>query len=120
MYGFPSDLNYSMIVGEFTTQLCVGPYDLQFTLGEMHFAVSSPIKLFRDGVQVGGWDGASWPDPAFYELMNVAVVSVEIPDKRTLRISFENGLDAVLSDDSDQYETLQIIVGKAPGVVYII
>ncbi len=120
MYGFPSDLNYSMIIGEFTTQFCVGPFDLQFTLGEMHFIVSSPIKIFRNEVQVGSWNGARWPDPVFYELMNVPVASVEVPDKQILRISFENGLDAVLSDDSDQYESLQIIVGKAPGVVYII
>ena len=120
MYGIPSDLNYASMIGEFTTQVGVGQFDIQFTIGDFRFIIQSPIHLFKDGIPVGGWDGASWPDTAFYDLMNVAVASVDLPNDKTMRISFENGLVAELADDSDKYETMQIVVGKAPGVVYIV
>ena len=120
MYGIPSNLNYASMIGEFTTQICVGPFDLQFTLGDFRFIIQSPVDLFKDGIRIGGWDGASWPDAAFYDLMNVAVASVDLPNDKTMRISFENGLVAELADDSDKYESMQIIVGKAPGAVYIV
>jgi hypothetical protein len=120
MYGIPSELNTSSMIGESTTQISVGQFDIQFTLGDFRFIIQSPIALFKDGVRLGGWDGKSWPDAAFYELMNVAVVSVDLPNERVMRISFESGLVAELADDSDEYETMQIIVGKAPGTVYIV
>ncbi len=117
MSGFPSDLDYSSMVGELTTQVCVGQFDIQFSLGDFRFIVQSPINLTRDGISVGGWDAASWPDSAFYDLMNLAVTNVDLLDSRTMRIAFENGLVAELADDSDRYETMQIVVGKSPGAV---
>ena len=120
MYGIPSDLNYASMIGEFTTQVGVGQFDVQLTLGDFRFIIQSPIHLFKDGIRVGGWPPPPWPDTAFYDLMNVAVASVDLPNDKTIRISFENGLIAELSDDSDKYETMQIIVGKAPGAVYIV
>lgn len=120
MYGFPSNLDYSTMVGEFTTQVCVGQFDLQFMLGNFRFIVQSPIRLIRDGNLIGGWDAASWPDPAFYGLMNVTVTGVDFPDNKTMRIVFESGLIAELTDNSDRHETMQIIVGKEPGAVHIV
>jgi len=120
MYGLPRDLDYSSMVGEFTTQVCIGQFDLQFSLGDFRFIVQSPIQLIKDGKPIGNWDAGSWPDPAFYDMMNVAVASVVLLDGKTMRINFENELTAELTDDSDRYETMQIIVGKAPGAVYII
>ena len=120
MYRFPTDLDLSPIVGEFTTQICVGQFDLQFSLGLFRFIVYSPIELLRDGCPIGSWDSVSWPPPAFYDLMNTAVVGVELLDERTLVLRFDNGLEARLVDDSDQYETMQIIVGANRDAVYII
>jgi hypothetical protein len=120
MYGIPSDLNYSSMIGKFATQICVGQFDIQFTLGDFCFIIQSPIQVYKDGIRIGGWDAASWPDSAFYDLMNVAVAKVDLPDNKTMRIAFENGLVAELADDSDRYETMQIVVGKAPGAVYIV
>ena len=120
MYGIPSDLNYASMIGEFTTQVCVGQFDLQLTLGDFRFIIQSSVDIFKDGIRVGGWDGASWPDAVFYDLMNVAVTGVDLTNDKTMHISFENGLVAQLIDDSDKYESMQIIVGKSPGVVYIV
>lgn len=120
MYGFPSDLDFHSLVGQFTTQICVGPYDLQFSLGDMRFIVTSPILLCRHGVEVGRWVGAGWPDASFYDVMNVAVVAVAMPDNRTLRLTFENGVEAILADVSDLHESMQIVVGRSRGKVYIV
>jgi hypothetical protein len=120
MYGFPPNLDYASIVGQFTTQICVEPFDLQFTLGDFRFILQSPVNVLREGTVVGAWDAVSWPEPAFYDLMNVPVISVDLPDNRTMIIRFEEGLEAVLVDDSDRYETMQIVVGPAPGAVYIV
>jgi hypothetical protein len=120
MYGFPTNLDLSSAVGKFATQLCIGHFDLQFALGEVRFVVYSPIELLRGGIRVGYWDAASWPDPAFYDLMNTPSTSVEIVDSKTLVLRFANGLEARLTDDSNQYETMQILVGQSPGALHVV
>ena len=120
MYGFPVDLDLSPIVGEFTTQLCVGQFDVAFSLGSIRFLVQSPITLTRQGQVVGRWDPANWPPAEFYHLMNTPVAEVKATGTKTLVIRFENGLEAHLADESDQYESMQIIVGPSPGKVYIV
>ena len=54
MYRIPKDLDLSPVVGEFTTQVRVGQFDLQFTFGSVNFAVQSPVNLFRAGRALGG------------------------------------------------------------------
>ena len=49
MCRIPSDLDLSPAVGEFTTQVRVGQFDLQFTVGSVNIAVQSPVNIFRDG-----------------------------------------------------------------------
>ena len=41
MYGIPKELDLSPVLGEFTTQVRVGQFDLQFTFGSVSFAVQS-------------------------------------------------------------------------------
>ncbi|MGI9585870.1 MAG: hypothetical protein ACR2N7_09810, partial [Acidimicrobiia bacterium] len=65
IYRIPDDLDLSAVVGEFTPQLRVGQFDLQFTFGSVHFAIQSPVRLFRDTKLVGYWDEGRWPEPAF-------------------------------------------------------
>ncbi len=55
MYRIPDKLDLSPVVGEFTTQLRVGQFDLQFTFGPVSFAVQSPVNLFRDGKLIAHW-----------------------------------------------------------------
>jgi hypothetical protein len=120
MYGIP-ELDFETIVGHHTTQLQVGQFDLQFTLGPIHFNVQSPIEVWKDGALVGAWDAVSWPPSVFYDVMNVEVKGVALADSKKLRIMFENGLEVVLCDDSEQYETMQISVGgRAAGKTYIV
>jgi len=112
-------LDLSGIIGQFTTQIRVGQYDLQFSLGKVHFLITSPISLVREGAEIGRWNEGSWPDPAFFEVMNVNLSRYEIPDDRTIVLYLENGVEIHLSDDSDQYECIQISVDGNPSQTII-
>ncbi len=108
MYRIPKDLDLSPVVGEFTTQVCVGQFDLQFTFGDVNFAVESPVNLFRDGQLVAHWEQGKWPDPGFYDIMNTEVRRCEVMSDRLIVFQFENGIEMHLEDSSDQYESMQI------------
>jgi hypothetical protein len=115
MYRIPSDLDLSAVIGEFTTQVRVGQFDLQFTLGKVDFAITSPIRLVRGGDVIGSWIEGQWPDPQFFDIMNVAVQRVEIRGDRLIVLHFENGMAMHLEDDSDQYESMVITVEGQSG-----
>ena len=114
MYRFPKELDLSSVVGESTTQLRVGQFDLQFTFGPVSFAVQAPISLFRDGKLVAHWEEGKWPEPGFYEIMNTVVRRCEIVSDKLLVFEFENGLQLHLEDNSDQYESMQIAIKGDP------
>jgi hypothetical protein len=115
MYRIPKDLDLSPVVGEFTTQVRVGQFDLQFTFGSVSFAVQSPVNLFRDGKLVAHWEEGRWPDPGFYDIMNTEVRRCEVVNDRLIVFEFENGITMHLEDSSDQYECMQISIGGNPS-----
>lgn len=61
MYGIPNDLDLSPVVGESTTHVRGGQFDLQFTFGPVSFAVPSPVKLLRDDKLVAHWEEGRAP-----------------------------------------------------------
>jgi hypothetical protein len=108
MYRIPKELDLSSVVGEFTTQIRVGQFDLQFTFGDVHFGITSPVNLFRGAELIGHWEEGKWPDPAFYDMMNTEITRYDIKTDRLIVIAFANGMEMHLVDDSDQYECMQI------------
>lgn len=107
----------SGVVGEFATQVRVGQFDLQFTFGSVNFVAQSAVKLFRDEQLIAEWQEGRWPDPGFYDIMNVPVVRCNIVGDRLIELKFENGLTMQLVDDSDTYECMLISVD---GEVWVI
>jgi len=114
MYRFSRDLDLSSTVGAFTTQVRVGQFDLQFTFASVNFIVNSPVDIFRNGALVAHWEAGRWPDPGFYDVMNVSVTRCEVVNETLIVMEFENGLKMHLVDDSDQYECMQIQIGDSP------
>lgn len=108
MYRIPKDLDLSSVVGEFTTQVRVGQFDLQFTFGNVTFAIQSPVNLFHNGKLVAHWEEGKWPEPGFYDIMNSEVTRCEVVNDRLIVLEFENGLEMHLEDNSDQFESMQI------------
>ena len=119
MYRIPKELDISFATGQSTSQLCIGQNDFQFGLGDVHFAVQSPIKLTKAGKEIGAWSEGRWPDPSFYDVMNVEVTNIDVPNDRQIVICLENGIHMHLLDDSDQYECMTISV-KGTGMKWII
>lgn len=110
MYGIPSDIDLSPIVGEFSTQVRVGQFDIQFSFGSVNFAVQSPVTLIKSGNVVGTWSEGRWPDAAFFDTMNADVLRYEVPTSKDIVIYLENGLEIHLHDSSDEYESMQISI----------
>ena len=110
VYRIPKELDLSRIVGEFTTQVRVGQFDLQFTFGSVNFAIQSSVSLFLEGKPVGYWQEGRWPDPSFYDIMNTKVSRCTIVNDKLIEIEFESGLTMHLEDNSDQYESMQITI----------
>ena len=108
MYRIPKELDLSKLNGQFTTQIGIGPHDIQFSIGDVHFAIQSEIKLTKNGEQVAVWREGDWPSSEFYHVMNVDVVSHAIPNDREIVINFGNGYSMHIYDSSDQYESMQI------------
>ncbi len=114
MYRIPDDLNLSPVVGQFTTQVRVGQFDLQFTFGSVTFAIQSPVTLFRDDEPIAHWEEGRWPDAGFYEIMNSNVKRCEIVNDRLIVLEFDNGIVMHLEDSLDQYESMQITIDGDP------
>lgn len=108
MYRIPPTLNLRPVVGETTTQIRVGQFDLQFTFGPVDFAIESPVRLFRSGHLITQWDGSNWPEAAFRDVMNQKVVRCDTVGDTRIVLEFEDGLEMHLEDNSDQYESLRI------------
>ena len=119
MYRIPKKLNLSKVNGAFTTQICIGPYDIQFEIGDVHFAIQSEIRLKKNGEQVAVWQEGDWPSAEFFNVMNVDVVSYNIPNDREIIINFENGYSLHIYDNSDQYESMQIRI-KGENMLWVI
>ncbi len=119
MYRVPKELDLSPIIGESTSQLRVGQFDLQFTLGVVSFSIQSPVSLHRKGELIGRWCEGSWPDPGFYDVLNTEVTQYLLVDERRIVIEFANGIEMHLEDNSDQYESMQIGF-KDPPALWII
>src|SRR5688500_15390287 len=100
MYRIPKELDLSPVVGESTTQLRVGQFDLQFTFGNVNFAIQSPVDVFRDGKLIAHWDEGRWPEPGFYEVMNTNVTQCYAVDDRRIVLEFANGITMRLEDNS--------------------
>ena len=116
MYRIPKELELSKLNGQFTTQICIGPFDIQFSIGDVHFAVFSEVKLTQNGEQVAVWSEGDWPSSEFYSVMNVEVDSHSIPNDREIVITFKNGYSMHIYDNSDQYESMHISLKGEEGI----
>ena len=115
MYRIPKELDLSAVIGQVTTQLRVGQFDLQFTFGGVNFSVQSPVNLLQAGKQVAHWEPGKWPEAGFFDVMNSEVARAEIVHDRLIVLGFANGVEMHLVDDSDHYECMQITFKGQPS-----
>lgn len=119
MSRIPEDLDLSPVVGEFATQVKVGPSDLQFDFGPVHFTIETSVKLFRDKKQFAVWEAGKWPEPGFYDVMNVDVTGFDVADDRLIILKLKNELEMHLEvDPVDGYESMCIRFNNAQQAWY--
>lgn len=118
MYPIPLDLDLSSALGQFTTQIRVGKYDLQFSFGSVHFQSMCKVILIKNESMVSVWKEGEWPEAAFLDVYNVNLSHYEIPNERLIILKLENELEIHLPVDDDQYECLSISIDNDIGPWY--
>ena len=119
MYRIPENIDLSKAIGEFTTQIHVGMFDIQFRFGDVSFSVQSPIILLEGGKVIAKWEENTWPEKGFLRIFNVPIEKIEVPDDRTIILVFEGGVEMHLVDNSDQHESIQISIKDLPEPLII-
>lgn len=117
MYRIPKELDLTPIISDFTTQFRVGPFDFQFSIGKVSFSIYSTISIYKDNDLCGQWVSGKWPDKIFYDLFNVEVTNWQRLNENTLIISFANGLEMYLVDETDLYESMIITINEEYWVI---
>jgi hypothetical protein len=109
MYGVPRDLDLRPFMGNYLTQLCIGPWDLQFrfTTGGLVLSVYGHWEL-RDAA--GGLvDQATDRTLAQHEglrlhfLLGSTVTATRLDPPRSLTLIFDNGMALTVADDSERF-----------------
>jgi len=118
MYRVPPDLDLEPILGDFSTQIRVGLYDIQFELGGFSFIITSRLELRREQSLIAAWEPGGWPEPGFKELFNNPARKFDLPTDREIVIYYDSGAELHLFDDSDKYECIHIS-GNGLGLLVI-
>jgi hypothetical protein len=118
MHGVPANLDLRPLHGDHLTQICLGPYDIQFKFG-----AGGTISVW------GQWEvrdatgtlldqavatSASRDCYRVHGLLLATVVTSRIDPPRSFSLLFDNGMTLSIIDDSQQYECCSIEPG---GVV---
>ncbi len=109
MYQIPQKLDLSEAIGQCTTQLRIGPFDIQFSFGKVNFNIQSQVILKLHGETIAQWEEGTWPDAPFYEFFNVAMVDWQLQEN-SIVLCLENGMKMQLMADSGGYEGVQISI----------
>jgi hypothetical protein len=113
MYGLkPSDINaLSHLKGAEITQVCLGPYDIQFNfMPRGNISVQARCELIDStGNLLDVWEERTKPGICrFTELLESPAQDVQIDTPRSFIVRFNNGLLLRVIDTSDQYESFSV------------
>jgi len=108
----------SEAIGQCTTQLRIGPFDIQFSFGKVNFNIQSRVVLKSEGKTIGQWEEGTWPDAIFYEVFNLAMVDWQLQEKSII-LRLESGIDMHLIADDEGYECMQISI-EGQNILWVI
>ncbi|WP_068826926.1 hypothetical protein [Pseudomonas sp. BMS12] len=118
MYQIPPKLDLSEAIGQCTTQLRIGPFDIQFSFGKVNFTIQSQVILKSHGKTIAQWEEGTWPDATFYEVFNVAMVDWQLQENSII-LRLENGMEMQLMADNGGYECMQISI-EGQDILWVI
>ncbi len=129
MYGVPADLDLTPFIGAYLTQICLGPFDLNFrfssgTSSGIAISVEGSWSLTdangnildesdgRVGEAPGNRSRGGW---RLRDLLADTVESGQVDPPRSFSLSFASGRNLTIFDDDDQYESFSI----QPGDIHV-
>jgi hypothetical protein len=118
MYQLPKKLDLSEAIGQCTTQLRIGPFDIQFSFGKVNFNIQSQVILTSHGETITQWEEGTWPDATFSQVFNVAMVDWQLQEN-SIMLRLENGMEMQLMADNGGYECIQISI-EGQDVLWVI
>jgi hypothetical protein len=122
VYRIPPDLDLEGLIGSDLAQICLGRYQVNLHFdGRIIVQVESAIQVLETERVIAEWDQEmNWSSAAFQRIVNETVASWSVLDDRCLEIAFGNGLSLRLYDNSDQYESMQILYLDPPKSMVVI
>lgn len=110
MYGFSPEMEIEGVVDAELQQICVGKFDLQFRFSSgTLITVQNKARVYSAGLLCASWtEETGWDHADFQRLLNAKTIGYEVLDESLLRLEFKNNLSLEMTDDSDQFESLQI------------
>ncbi|EHY77410.1 hypothetical protein PstZobell_08231 [Stutzerimonas stutzeri ATCC 14405 = CCUG 16156] len=118
MYQIPKKLDLSEAIGQCTTQLRIGPFDIQFSFGKVNFNIQSQVILKSYGKTITQWEEGTWPDATFYEVFNIAMVDWQLQENSII-LRLENGMEMQLMAVNGGYECIQISI-EGQDILWVI
>jgi hypothetical protein len=115
MYGVPANLDLRPFHGDYLTQVCIGPWDIQFKFGRGgdisvlgHWELRDAAGLLLEQAVDGP---AARECHRVHRLLMATVVGSSIDPPWSFALHFDNGLTLRIFDDSKQYESCSIHPG---------
>lgn len=114
MHGFRKDLDLTVIIGDWLTQISLGRYDLQLRFGKsgVLICIQGSVIVFENEENICEWNhSTNWSSLEFQRLLNQDILGVKVISSNQLNIHFPNSLTLAVCDDSEQFDTVQILFG---------
>ena len=109
MYGIPSNIDLSPIVGEMIERIDIGPYIMSINFGNGWSISCEGTVSYRDQSTEALIQNRTRRDlNAIKPLLGAFVSSWQVESDRTFSISLKNKGAVIFTDDSNQYESFQI------------
>jgi hypothetical protein len=117
MHGFSGKLDFSLLNGSIVQQVCLGQYETQVHLYPDGSLSLKGTYVHKIGTREIIRDRSSHGSNELDRLLGQAITAVTMVSPKMLSISFSNGDELVLIDDSDQYESFVIASSRGGFIV---
>jgi hypothetical protein len=102
MYGFSDNSDFSFLKGSTIQQVCLGQYETQVRLSPNGSLSLEGSYVHKIGIREIIRNRSSCGPNELHRLLGQTITEVTVLDPKSLSISFSDGDQLVLIDDSDQ------------------
>ena len=109
MYGLPKNIDLDFLKGKRLVQICISSNQVIMRFDDdISISIESVIKLYK-GKEVWSYEVNTSINTDFINLLGNLIVDYTHYESGTLVLYFDHGSKIELNDDSENYESYQII-----------